>query len=107
MKLKSWISAILVFSALAILFTGCEASVSTGGDTISGDELSAQVKDSLEKQVGAPLDSVACDEVKAEVGEKFTCDGTEPNGNKIVIDGKITKADPDNNTFSFSVEVVS
>ncbi len=75
--------------------------------TVSSDELSAQVKSSLEESVGAPLETVDCPEVKAEVGETFTCDAAEPNGNEIKIDGEITEVDTDTDQVNFNVEVVS
>jgi hypothetical protein len=78
-----------------------------GDSVVSSDELSAQVKSSLEDSVGAPLESVDCPEVPAEVGEKFSCDATEPNGNGIKIEGEITEADSETDEVSFSVEVVS
>ena len=43
----------------------------------------------------------------AEVGETFTCDAAEPNGNEIVIEGEITEVDPDTDRVNFNVEVVS
>ncbi len=85
--------------ALALLVAAC------GEDVVSADELSAQTKSSLEQSVGAPLESVECEEAKAEVGETFTCDGTTPNGDQIKIEGEITEVDGD--TVNFNVEVVS
>jgi len=78
-----------------------------GGSAVSSDELSAQVKSSLEESVGAPLESVDCPEVPGEVGETFTCDAAEPNGNEIKIEGEITEVDPDTDRVNFNVEVVS
>ncbi|MGK2954831.1 MAG: DUF4333 domain-containing protein [Solirubrobacterales bacterium] len=93
--------------ATAILLAGCEASCSTGDDTVSSDELSVQVKDALETSVGAPLKSVDCDEVKAEVGEPISCDAVEPNGDKLKIEGKITSVDEETQDVKFNVQVVS
>jgi hypothetical protein len=78
-----------------------------GDSVVSSDELSAQVKSSLEESVGAPLETVDCPEVKAEVGETFSCDATEPNGNEIGIEGEITQVDSETDQVNFNVEVVS
>lgn len=77
-----------------------------GEKTVSSEDLSAQTKSSLEESVGAPLKSVDCPETKAEVGQKFACDGTTPNGDEIKIEGKITEVD-DSGNVAFNVEVVS
>ncbi len=100
MTLKSLTLAGAAFVA-ALSLAACSES------TVSSDELSAQVKSSLEESVGAPLETVDCPEVKAEVGETFTCDAAEPNGNEIKIDGEITEVDTDTDQVNFNVEVVS
>jgi len=100
MNLKSLtLVATAVVAALAL--AACSES------TVSSDELSTQVESSLEESVGAPLETVDCPEVTAEVGETFTCDAAEPNGNEITIDGEITEVDPDTDRVNFTVEVVS
>lgn len=75
-----------------------------GESTVSADELSTKTKSSLEQSVGAPLESVDCEEAKAEVGETFTCDGTTPNGEQIKIEGEITEVEGD--SVNFNVRVV-
>ncbi len=95
----------LVLISAALLASLALAACSESA--VSSDELSSQVKSSLEESVGAPLESVDCPEVTAEVGETFSCDAAEPNGNEIKIDGEITEVDPDTNQVNFNVEVVS
>jgi hypothetical protein len=57
--------------------------------------------------VGEPLESVDCEEAKAEVGATFNCDGTTPNGDEIKIEGTIDEVDTDSGNVNFTVEVVS
>jgi hypothetical protein len=96
-------------SRLALIGTALLATVvlaACGESTVSSDELSTQVKSSLEQSVGAPLESVDCPEVKAETGETFSCEATEPNGNTVNIEGEITETDSDSGSVNFNVQVV-
>ena len=90
--------ALFAVAAIAAL-----ALVACGESAVSSDELSSQVKSALEDSVGAPLESVDCPETKAEVGETFSCDATEPNGNELKLEGEITEVDGDNVRFDVSV----
>jgi len=90
---------------LAVAVIAAFALAACGASTVSSDELSSQAKTALEESVGAPLESVDCQETDAEVGATFTCDATEPNGNKLKLEGTITEVDGDN--VKFDVEVVS
>jgi hypothetical protein len=94
------------FSLIGVTLLATFFLVACGESTIASDDLSAQVKEGLEQEVGAPLESVDCPEVKAEVGETFTCDGTTPDGSGITIDGEVTEYDSDSEEYKVSFEVV-
>jgi|GEM_PF-2979456 len=81
-----------------------------GESTIASDDLSGKVKDGLQPQlteVRVTLESVDCPDVKAEVGETFTCDGATPEGGGLTIDGEVTEYDSDSGQYNVTYEVVS
>jgi hypothetical protein len=80
-----------------------------GESAITSDDLSTKVQDGLQPQltdVGVTLESVDCPEVKAEVGETFTCEGATPEGGGLTIDGEVTEYDSDSGEYNVSFEVV-
>ena len=104
MKLKNWISTILVFSAFALLFTGCEASVSTGGDTVDADNAADTIKQQYPDKAGGGLTitEISCDEGKAEVDAKFTCTATNSAGSDLEIEATVNKVDEDTDKVNFT-----
>ncbi|MBK5110561.1 MAG: DUF4333 domain-containing protein [Thermoleophilia bacterium] len=94
-------------SALATLtLAGCSFSCSIGEKTASSSEMNSQLTDSYEQRTGIPLTSVDCPEVKAEVGEQFSCTGTNERDIDLDIDGKVTSADEPDDKIKFRWNVV-
>ena len=68
-----------------MLFTGCEASVSTGGDTVDADNAADTIKQQYPDKAGGGLTitEISCDEGKAEVDAKFNCTATNSAGSDL------------------------
>jgi len=101
---RSRLSVIGVILLATVFLAAC------GESTITSDDLSGKVKDGLQPQltdVRVTLESVDCPDVKAEVGETFTCEGATPEGGGLTIDGKVTEYDSDSGQYDVSFEVVS
>lgn len=104
MKLRIWITAILVISASALLFTGCEASFSTGGDTVDADNAADTIKQQYPGKAGGglKLTEISCDEGKAEVDATFNCTAVNNAGSDIEIEATVNKVDEDSGKVDFT-----
>lgn len=81
-------------SALAAMtLAGCSFSCSVGEKTASSSELNDRLTESYEERTGFALTDVACEEVKAEVGEDFSCTGTNEREIDLEIDGSVTSVE--------------
>lgn len=96
----------LAVIALAILFSGCSVSVSTGDSQgLSADTLEAELGDEAAAQMGDPLDAINCTNgLDAEVDDATTCSVTE-KGVIAIWDVKVTDVDEDNDSIDFSWQV--
>lgn len=99
-------AAVLALAA-GLLMAGCSFSCSFGEKTVSADELGKQVEASYVEQTGIELESISCDEVKAEVGEQIACEATNAAEVDLVIEGKITTVDDSGNKVDFDWKVAS
>ena len=100
-------SALVAASAVAALgLAGCSFSCSIGEKTASSDEMNSQLSDAYEQRTGIALTTVDCPSVKAEVGEQFSCTGTNERDIELEIDGKVNAVESDDN-IRFRWDVVS
>lgn len=100
-------ATLLAASAVAgLTLAGCSFSCSFGEKTAGSDEMDSRLTDSYEERTGIPLTSVDCPGVKAEVGEQFSCTGTNERDIELEIDGKVTAVESDDN-IKFRWDVVS
>lgn len=91
-------TAVLIGSASA-----CSGSVSIGGGSISSDELSSQVSDSLEAQFGQAPEDVTCpDDLEGTVDASTTCVLTDAGSE---YDVAVTVTSVDDGTASFDLVV--
>lgn len=79
----------------ALTFAGCSFSCSIGEKTASSSELNDRLTDSYEERTGIVLTDIDCDEVKAEVGEDFSCSGTNAREIDLEIAGSVTSVESD------------
>jgi hypothetical protein len=81
------------------------ALAACGENTVAQDELEAEVKRVLTEEVGTAPKSISCPgDLKAEKGEKMTCELEAPNGEKVKAQVTVTEVEGDN--AKFDVEVV-
>jgi len=96
----------LVLIAGAALLAGCEASVSTGGDTInSGDAEKTITKQYPSAAEGLKLTELSCDEGDAKVDAKFTCTGENNAGVSLEFESTVTKVDEDTDKVGFDWKI--
>ena len=86
---------------------GCSFSCSVGEKTVSASELGKQVEDSYVEQTGIELESISCDEVKAEVGEAISCEATNASEVDLVIEGEVTSVSDSDDKVDFDWKVAS
>jgi uncharacterized lipoprotein len=84
---------VVLFASLAIVLAGC-------GSTIKPDRAAETVTDFVSKNTGfKPTDMKCPSDVAAEVGQKFDCHFTGPDGN-YTAHVEVTKVDGDDVLFN-------
>ena len=79
-------SVAALVAALPLLLVACEGSVEVGGRILEGDDLEAEITDSLEEEVGQRPASIDCpDEVDVEEGGTFECALTADDGSTATV----------------------
>ncbi|HTU16122.1 MAG TPA: hypothetical protein VMF31_13090 [Solirubrobacterales bacterium] len=92
----------LVLIAGAGLLAGCEASVSTGGDTIDSGDAELTIKRQYPGQAeGLKLTEISCGEADAKVDSKFTCTGENDAGVSLDFESTITEVNDDTGKVGF------
>lgn len=99
---------LVLIIATAGFVAGCEASVSTGGDSVDA----GNAADTIQKQYpaesgGLKLTSISCDSGDAEVDAKFTCTGQNDAGITLEIEGTVTEVNEDSSDVQFTWSVLS
>ncbi|OBF38719.1 hypothetical protein A5724_09155 [Mycobacterium sp. ACS1612] len=84
---------VVSFASLALVLAGC-------GSTIKPDRAAETVNDFVSKHTGfKPTDTKCPSDVAAEVGEKFDCHFTGPDGN-YTAHVEVTKVDGEDVLFN-------
>ncbi len=77
--------------ALALALGGCEFEFSVGGSSIDSEQAAEEISGGLEDAYGEPPRSLTCPEdVEANEGETFTCEGESPEGRPFEIEVTMT-----------------
>lgn len=83
---------------------GCSAEVNVGGGSdASGKEIAGEIRDDYAKKTGIALRDLTCEDVKPDVGEKFSCSGRNAHGVQVQIAGRVT--DTSGGGFDYSWHV--
>jgi len=99
---RSSLCLVLVLATVGLL-AGCEASVSTGGDSVdAGDAANTIQKQYPAKAGGLKLTSIDCDSGDAKVDAKFTCTGVNDNGITLDIEATVNAVDKDTGKVDFT-----
>jgi len=86
---KTKVAAIAVLSGLAL--AGCSAEVNVGGGSeASGEEIAGEIRKGYADRTGIELNSLTCESVNAEVGDRFSCSGRNDRSIQLEIAGKVT-----------------
>ncbi|MGW1680580.1 DUF4333 domain-containing protein [Saccharopolyspora sp. NPDC002376] len=94
----------LVAACGSLLLTGCSASFSVGGNTLSTETLETQITEQLTKTVGQAPDSVSCaNPLKAEVGESERCELTAAD-TRYGVTVTVTSVEGDKAKFDIQVD---
>lgn len=92
--------------ATAALLAGCEASVSTGGNTLDSDDAAKTITGQYPtKADGLKLTSLECGDADAKVDETFDCTGKNDAGVELEITGTINQVDEDTGKVGFTWDV--
>lgn len=83
-------AALALASCLAL--AGCSAEVNVGGgdSEASGDEIAGEIRGAYADKTGIRLTGLTCEDVKSEVGERFSCSGRNERGVQLEIAGRVT-----------------
>jgi hypothetical protein len=90
--------------ALVIAMAGCEASVSIGDDSASGDEIAENVRAEYEKRTGVALEKITCDEAEGEKGAPIRCEAVNAKDVELDIGGEVTEVEDGKVRFRWTVE---
>lgn len=92
-------------ATVALLVSGCSASVSFGDKTVAADDIGQEASTQLQPQAKQKIESVDCPEdLDAKAGEKETCSITLADGSTYDMTAKITSVD-DNGKAQFHFQV--
>lgn len=93
----------------SVLIAGCSfsCSVGSGEKTVSASELESQVESSYVEQTQITLESINCEEAAVEVGAEISCEASNSSEVDLLIEGRITAVNDDDDKVDFDWEVVS
>ena len=98
---RSGLCLVLII-ATAGFMAGCEASVSTGGDTVDADNAADTIQQQYPAESGGlALDSISCDSGDAEVDATFTCSGENEAAVTVDIEATVTEVNEDSGDVKF------
>ncbi len=102
--MRSSIRIAALAAASCLAFAGCSAELNVGGSSdASGEEIADEVRSDYVDQTGVALPRLTCEDVKASVGERFTCSGRNAHSVQIEIAGRVT--DTSGGGFDYSWHV--
>lgn len=103
---SGYLSAAFLAALLAagLLFAGCSAEFSVGGDSeASGEEIAEEIQGDYVERTDIELPRLTCEGVESEVGARFSCSGRNARSVQLEIAGKVTDTEADGFDYHWRV----